>query len=244
MTTRVIRRLNDRGIDRLRDFLLAATSASWSRSVGLLDDPETSAALPCDVHIDGGLRFATRHDLAAYLYARVPRVGLADPTRDRGLWTWLSLLWFEQLARLDEDKPKVGEIAKWIPQPGWKYYRHLVLGPYLIYAACAAHPARAMALLHNPPHTPGELVGQLAATQDVAQSPAAIEAATELYYDPSVRALKRGSGGRGPGSPSRYRMVLDQLNLTFDLQSLTGELLLELLPAEFDRFKAGKGLTS
>ena len=109
--------------------------------------------------------------------------------------------------------------ARWIPDGAWKYYRHLVQGAYLLYQINSDRPQRAMALLFNPPHAPGELVGQLAATYDVVQSKAAIGAATALYYDPVADKLRRGAGGSGGGSPRRFRTVLDQLT-TFDLQSL------------------------
>jgi hypothetical protein len=175
--------------------------------------------------------------MSEYLHGLIAQLGLSDPTRDKGLWAWLALLWFDQLAPAVRGSRKVGEQAKWLPESGWKYYRHLVLGAYLIYATNHDRPQRALALLHNPPHTPGELVGQLAATQDVAQSKAAIGAATTLYYDTDRGTMKRGAGGSGAGSPRRLRTVLDQLDRTFDLQSLNEDRLLALLPAEFDRYK-------
>jgi hypothetical protein len=237
-----IRRLNDNGLVRMEDFLdsFAATPAravDFQKDIWpILTGHDTTSHVPNVVQADADRRFPRRHDLAEYLHGLIPGLGLQDPTRDRGLWAWLALLWFDQLAPANGGGRKVGERAKWLPDR-WKYYRHLVRGPYLIYLTNQDRPQRAAALLHNPPHTPGELVGQLAATQDVAQSKAAIGVATLLYYDSARRTLKHGAGGSGPGSPRRLRTVLDQLDRTYDLQALTEEKLLSLLPAEFNRFR-------
>lgn len=203
----------------------------------LLTDSSLTSNTPNAIQADAGRTFARRYDLAEYLYGLVPRLGLADPIRVPGLWAWLALLWFEQLAPIANGGRKIGERARWLPErSGWRYYRHLVLGAYLVYETNHDNPRRAMALLHNPPHTPGELVGQLAATQDVAQSKAAIGAATSLYFDMEKGRPKRGAGGSGPGSPRRLRAVIDQFDRTFDLQSLTEQQLLAILPPEFNRY--------
>ena len=238
-----IRRLNNLGLVRMGDYL-ASFAAAPARSVDfekdvrpILTGGDTTSHAPNIVFADGDRQFQRRYDLAEYLHELVPKLGLQDPARDRGLWAWIALLWFDQLAPAKRDGRKIGERARWLPEYGWNYYRHLVLGPYLIYSNSADCPQRAAAFLHNPPHTPGELVGQLAATQDVAQSKAAIGAATALYYDPQKKSMKPGAGGDSAGSPRRFRTVLDQLDRTFDLQSLTEDRLTALLPSEFERFK-------
>jgi hypothetical protein len=238
-----IRRLNDAGLARMQEFIdsfaeTPAQSVSFQHDLWpILSDPYSTSHAPNVVQADADRVFPRRYDMAEYLHGLIAGLGLSDPTRDKGVWAWLALLWFDQLAPAVRGSRKVGEQAKWLPESGWKYYRHLVLGAYLIYATNHDRPQRALALLHNPPHTPGELVGQLAATQDVAQSKAAIGAATTLYYDTDRGTMKRGAGGSGAGSPRRLRTVLDQLDRTFDLQSLNEDRLLALLPAEFDRYK-------
>jgi hypothetical protein len=240
-----IRRLNEPGLARMAEFLDSFISAPdrpvdfqedlWPILTGL----DTTTHVPNVVQADADRRFPRRYDLAEYLHGLIPRLGLADPTRDQGLWAWLALLWFEQLAPVEKGRRKVGERAKWIPLIGVsrRYYRHLILGPYEIYLTNQDRPERAAVLLHNPPYKPGELVGQLAATQHIAQSKAAVGAATMLYYDRDRKVLKAGAAGKGPGSPRRYRTVLDHFDRTFDLHSITEEQLLNLLPREFERFK-------
>jgi hypothetical protein len=238
-----IRRFNEQGLARMREFLDSQTSVEgqtvdFKRDLHpILTDASLTSHVPNIVEADANRTFRRRYDLAEYLHGLIPKLGLADPTRDAGLWAWLALLWFDQLAPASKEGRKVGELAKWVPDYRRKEYRHLILGPYQIFLAVADSPRRGLALLHNPPHTPGELVGQLAATQDVAQSKAAIGAATQLYYDMAAQKLAHGAGGSGPGSPRRFRTILDQLDRTFDLQSITEDRLLALLPKEFNRYK-------
>lgn len=246
-----IRRFNQSGLAKVQEFLDTfkddpARSVDLAADIlPLLIDPALTIATPVEITADAEKVFARRYDLAEYLYGIVPRLGLPDPARDKGLWVWFSMLWFEQLAPVEKGRRKVGERAKWIPDGAWKYYRHLVQGAYLLYQINSDRPQRAMALLFNPPHTPGELVGQLAAKQAVVQSRAAVGAATLLYFDESKGMLKRGSRGRtgkdNPnalgGTPERFNLVLEQLDRTYDLHSLHERDLVKLLPREFDRFK-------
>lgn len=235
-----VRKLNARGLDEMEAFLDSFSSGEGrplSDIDPILTGFETTTPVPNLVRVDRSRVFERRFDLAEYLHPLIPALGLRDPTRDQGLWAWLSLLWFEQLAPFEKGSRKVGERAKWISEGEWKTYRHLVLGPYLLYDSNRDLPRRAMSLLFNPPHTPGELVGQLAATYRVVQAQAAIGAATALYFNPTAKAPKRGAGGSGPGSPRRFRTVLEQFDRTFDLQSLTESQLLTLLPREFDKYK-------
>lgn len=203
----------------------------------ILSRAETSEPIPNHVEIDADLSFPRRFEMADYLHRIVPSLGLLDPSRVRGLWAWFALAWFDQLAPTVGGCRDIGELARWLPDSGWKYYRHLVLGPVLIFANNSDCPERAMVVLSNPPHKPGELVGQVAATQDIVQSRAAIGAATALYYDRTRGIIKRGAGGKRPGSSRRFRTVIDQLDRTFDLHSLSEDRLLALLPSEFDRFR-------
>ena len=62
--------------------------------------------------------------------------------------------------------------------------------------------------------------------------------ARSLYFDTKNRKLKVGAGGKGPGSPRRLAQVRRQFDITWDLASLDDTTLMEMLPSEFERFKA------
>jgi hypothetical protein len=196
----------------------------------------TSESLPASsVLVDPHRRFANRFDLAEYLQPIVRATGVAEPLLESGMWEWLSLIWIDQLARSKSGKLKVGERARYFVLEQRKRYRHLVLGPYEIYHLYREQPQNARCLLYTKPAQPGELVGQLGAKGKVVRAKAVVIAATKLYLN--SKGLKFGAGSDGTGSPRRFNAVIEQLDRTFDLQSMTPDAFLQLLPKEFDSWK-------
>jgi hypothetical protein len=200
----------------------------------------SQAILGQPVFVDLDRRFATRFELAEYLHPIVDKLNVADLFLEHGLWEWLSLIWLDQLARSDSDELEVGENARYLIVEKWKRYRHLVLGPYAIYHQYRNNPADALCVLYTKPAQPGEIVGQLGAKLSIVQSRAVVSAATKLYMSGSTP--RRGAGGSGSGSPRRLNAVIEQLDRTFDLQSMDPSEFLELLPEEFDSWKTKAGI--
>lgn len=65
-----------------------------------------------------------------------------------------------------------------------------------------------------------------------------MEAAYALYFDNTSQKPKRGSLMKNsPGTLYRFIDVVQQLDLTYDLYSMTGDQILQLLPGEFDRWR-------
>ena len=238
-----IRRLTEDGIGEMRDFLAsfdAGTPWPFADAQRLLADSDKSEAMPNPVDVDGDKAFARRYDLAEYLSERIPRLGLPDPTRDAGLWAWLALLWFEQL-RSSGQKP--GKPYRYIPELDnfQRYYRHLVLGPYLTYRAHKDNPARALCMLCQRPAIHPDTAESLASRYDLIQSHAVIGAATKLYYDSQKGAVRRGSTSREGKVPKAgtVRRLVDvcwQLDRTYDHLACSTGAFMRLLPTEFRRF--------
>jgi hypothetical protein len=236
----LVRELNEEGIRRLVEFLASfRTDAPQGRPVDILTDPRTSHELPCEIEVESR-NFATRLEAAQYLDEVFQHSNLVGIETNRGMWAWLSLFYFDQLCPADghgRREPK--EMARWIPEVNnyQRYYRHLLAGPYRIYRAHRDCPERALALLHNPLHKPGDIVGQIASRQEYVTNKAVVEAATKLYIEPASRTAKRGAQTKGPGGPRRFAAVLNQLDVTWDLYAMTADEILEMLPSEFNRFK-------
>jgi len=92
-------------------------------------------------------------------------------------------------------------------------------------------------MLCKEPSTRGEIIEQMMARQEIFASDAAMRLASSLYFDEERRSFKRGAAGRtSAGCVARYISWIQQLQLTFDIFSVTLEKLEELLPKEFDRF--------
>ena len=200
----------------------------------LLEDTACTVSLGVDIQVEPR-ELPTRFAVGEYLYGLFENNPVSGLDSDKGIWAWLSAFHFEQLR---PPSGRLGERARWVPDVGnyQNYYRHLLAGPYQIYRAHRDDPQRAMALLVNPPYRPGDIAEQLASRQEYVTNNSVMEVATLLYVNEDG-APKRGAAGRGPGSARRLADILNQLDLTWDLYSLTPSKLLELLPSEFDQFK-------
>ncbi len=229
------RRFNERGLKHVETNFedLLALSPDERRDVILDDRLTEKLGSPMTVGpVD------TRAAAAAHLASELEPVELAgvDVIRDRGLWTWIALAWFEAIEPTLH-RGQAGALPRWILRvDDYKtYYRHLLAGPYFIHRSHGDAPARALAVLATPVGSPGDVVESLASRQVLVSNPVVMEVATRLYAD-RAGGLKSGAGSKEGGSGRRFAEVLNQLELTYDLFGLTPEGLIGLLPAEFDRF--------
>lgn len=235
-----LRRLTPTGIEQFAVFVVnLKTDPTLAPPERLLCDPLASEAVDGDVDFD--LRtFADRYEAAEYLDERLRASSLVNPERDEGLWSWLSLYYFNLLCpRSEGSVRRVKEISRYIPATTnyQRFYRHLLLGPFMIYRAHADNPRRARGVLATSVNAPGDAVEQLASRQELITNRAVMGAATALYVDAGTGRMKSGSGGKGAGSPRRLAEVINQFDLTYDLYALRADELLEILPREFDRFR-------
>ena len=184
--------------------------------------------------------FSTRFEAARYLYHLLSNTEIKSVEKDVELWAWLTAHYFDILCPINENgERKLRERTAYIPETSnyKRYYRHLLLGPYLIYKTHIDDPSRAMALLCKPVNIISDVEAQIAAYQELITNKAVVQLVTNLYYDPKSKTTKRGAGGKGLGSPRRLVTVLNQFDLTYDLYAMTVEELQNLLPEEFNRFK-------
>jgi hypothetical protein len=68
-----------------------------------------------------------------------------------------------------------------------------------------------------------------------------MRAANTLYYDGESFRARKGSGGEGAGSARFFVRAVDQLSMTRDFfDAGDAEVLLRLLPKQFDKFNPVK----
>jgi len=231
--------LTKEGVSRLNDFLHVQKSLPSSNSPsGILEDANCVEPIGDAPMIDEGRIFANRFEFAQYmdslLGSRTQLLMNAD------VWAWLTVVYFDQVCPVVRGVRQVRDKARYIPALGnfRKLYRHLLLGPLHAYRAHGDAPERARVMLAGPLHSPGELAEQLMAAQERMTNRAVIDVASTLYLDPRSGRPKPGAGGKLAGSPRRFVDVLNQLDLTYDLYSLSESQLMAMLPMEFDRFRA------
>jgi hypothetical protein len=238
MTDR-LRTLSDAGIAQFAGFL-ASIRAGGKDPVPyfLLTDDQTSSPMLTDVNIDRK-PFADRFAFGEYLVSALQPLDRREIANSYSLWTWLALYFFDDICPLVNGNRNVLEDAVYILDKVFnhqRYYRHLVRTPWLIVSDHGAN-AKVMLIMRDK-GSRSEIFEQLAARQDILGNPTVIGGAYRLYFDPTDERPKRGSGGKGAGSPRRLSAVVQQLDLTYDLHACTVEQFLALLPSEFDSFKA------
>jgi len=235
-----LRRLTLQGIAQFSEYLdMLENEPTRLAPTHLLEDAACSEQFGAATEIRKKT-FGSRYTAAQYIDSVLANTGVADVDRDVGLWAWLTLFCFDELCPKDKAGHRsLRERPAYIPEPQnfQRYYRHLLLGPYLIFRAHSDNPKRAMALLCQPLHIIDDIIAQLAAYQEIISNKTIIQMATHLYLDPASGERKKGAGGKGPGSPRRLAAVLDQFDVTWDLYAMSLKEFWAVLPKEFEKFR-------
>ena len=209
----------------------------------VLEDPALTEEVPGEIEVQKR-NFETRLEAGRYLNDLLEHSGIARPERNRGLWSWLTLIFFDAVCPADGNGNRAAQDeARLVPllDNHQRFYRHLLLGPFLIVRAHHDNPERAMAMLCNPLWKPGEIVEQLASRKELVTNRGVVELATRLYYDKGIKSFRRGAGSSVKGAARRLAALLNQLDLTFYLYGMTADELQAMLPKEFDRFRLANG---
>jgi hypothetical protein len=238
-----LRRFNADGVAQFANFRgRLALEPALAPPLHLLEDPAITEIMPGDVEVSPR-SFANRLEAGTFLNQLVESAAISLPERDQGLWTWLTLFFFDEVCPADGNGNRFPQNeARLLAQVDnfQRFYRHLLLGPFLIVRAHKDAPERAIAFLCKPLWEPGEIVEQLASRKELVTNRAVVEAATRLYYDPVAGSFKRGAGSSVKGAPRRLAALLNQLDITWYLYGMGVDELLNLLPKEFDRFRSAR----
>jgi hypothetical protein len=235
-----IRIFNQNGIQRfqilIHNFKQGATSAIPE---DLLTSDYYSDPVPNSPNVENA-RYPNKLALVQYLLPKVKALDMSDPYDNQRMWAWLSAFFFDTVCPPDDNgrrDPKAEE--RHIPASVrvWKrFYRHLLATPVRLYDILGEE---ARIYLTGAPYEQGDFYEQLVSRQGLGTSPTVVGAATHLYWDKERLRLKNGAASAGrPGNVRRFAgPILKQFERTYDLNSLTSERLLDLLPAEFDAWK-------
>ena len=85
---------------------------------------------------------------------------------------------------------------------------------------------------------------ELAVRQNLITNRGILEAVHSLYYEGAADRPKRGAQVKKPAPGSFYRFIgiIQQLDLNYDLYSMSGNEILDLLPPEFNKWKGQRRL--
>ena len=232
----VVRRLTESGIEKFREYLNQLRQGEPAEPPHRLrTNSETSEPFVPERMVEQR-RFASRLEAARYL-ADVFN-DLSGLEEDVGLWSWLSLFYFDQVcpARADGTRSP-GRHYRHILEPGYPNgHRHLLAGAFVVYSL---HGDDAQLLLCTKLHVENSFHHQLASRQAFISNRQILRAAGLLYLDQRTGRPKHGAQDTKdtPGTLLRFIAVLQQLEVNYDLYGMNAEAILELLPREFDRWK-------
>ncbi len=237
----LIRALNEKGILAFSKYLTEVREGLIRETpMELLTDPSYSSKIADKAEIEDRL-FNSKLEMAKYLYEALQMIPQSQIDQNVGLWSWLSLYYFNQVCPASKSGRRIpGQDYRYILELDYRrYYRHLLAGPYNIFKL---HGEGAPLLLSGPPDRISKYSEELSSRQGFITNKGVIEAANLLYFDFDKKSPKRGPAvtTRKPGALIRFIDVVQQLDLTHDLYSMTGEEVLALLPSEFDEWRPGK----
>ena len=235
-----IRKFNNKGIEHFRNYLAELRDGSTSPPPNdLLYNPDTSEPANGESQVENRT-FSTRLDLSKYLDDALAGIEDDSIETDVHLWSWLSLFYFEQVcpAQINAIR-KPGRDYRHILEPGYPYgHNHLLAGAYLVYTVYGLYDELSKLLLYTAPHIESGFHHQLAQRQSIITNKGLMEAARLLYLNKKENKPKFGAiTKKKPGTVYRFIDVIQQLDLNYDLYSMTGEQVLKLLPVEFNKWK-------
>jgi hypothetical protein len=181
--------------------------------------------------------FRNKNELIPYLVHQLNLKTNKHLYFDKGLWSWLSAFYFDNICPPDGNgKRKVNETAFYIlrdPKNYTKYYRHLLAYPCRLYSELGDS---SKIFLIGTFLKRGEITEQFGAYQEIALNKGILDAANLMYWDEATRNLKRGAAGKGAGSARRLVRIIRQYQMTYDLNSMKGNDIVQLLPIEFAKW--------
>lgn len=236
-----LRRFTDYGLIEVERLLTTSSDSSGIALTALLtrDDLTELISEPTDVTPQD---FKNRWECGKFFHNLIEQKRSEihrDPETDRGLWTWLAVAWFNYLKKPDAKDGAGWQTERWILGLRWsRYYKHLLAGPWIVFRKHSDSPDFCKVLLLPEITKPGHDISEhFLCKYELVNSPGFVAVLNDLYLSADGTGYKKGMQGNGKGTVKRLRLFTGQLELTYDLMSLTRERILELLPSEFDRFR-------
>jgi len=232
-----IRKLNKSGIKEFERFIENLRNGGKQNTPDyLLTDPSTSESLVFDLELEKA-DFANRYELGVYLVEKLMDIDTHKIIGDSGFWSSLALFWFDKLCPLKADgSRKPSMVYNYILSENYNHRpRHAIFTTWQLVELYGEHSRY---LLSRDLPVRGELIEQLMARQYFLSCAGVMQAASTLYYDPERKTFKKGAAGRtSAGCVYRFVSWLQQLEINYDLFSISSDDLISLMPREFERFK-------
>lgn len=231
-----LRRFNQKGIDTFREALsVCRDNPDADIPAELLTSSELTTLVAPGFQVES-VSFKTKRDAAVYFHNKFVDLPKQTLLEDSGLWSWLSLFYFEVVC------PKLNGLRKIRNDYTYVYearsmrhfYRHLLFVSWRILDIAPSHNRL---LLDSSIASLDKFTDQVMKRLYLTRIPCFFEVLDRIYWDASAGRSRKGvvdtsrvaAGDLTHRLPTRIR----QLEKTYDLQSLTADQLIELLGEEF-----------
>lgn len=224
------------GITAFRQFLNGCRNEPGTPPpLALLEDPAASQPLEPAVEIEP-VHFDTKAHAAEYLTDRLSVFPDQRVDLNVGLWSWLSLFYLDSIAPSHSGQRTIkGEYYYILDAADSRYvYRHLLR---IAWRVLKVSPEHNRLMLSTPASQLDKVSERVMSRLYLTRIPCFFEVLDRLYWDERNEKVKTGVANQKSPRPGdlthRLPVRIRQLDLTYDLQSLSADQLIELLGDEF-----------
>lgn len=207
----------------------------------LTDDAYSSASTIGEVLIEPR-DFANRREFAEYINTRFLEAGVFVDVDEPGMWEWLSLYYFDAVSPVKKGGiRKPGVVGRHLMNDAnaRRRFRHLLRSPYMLFRRYDGGPNGELdLLLAHPLPVHGIPATHIGERTRLMESRGALEAASRLYADPAFKRPKQGYSDNDNGLRAYCRFI-NNLPECFNLEQLSADTVLALLPPEFRMWMDG-----
>lgn len=232
------RKLNEEGCNQFKRFL--ERDANEEAPLSLLGSAETSIQTRNSLVITRW-DFENKYEFGVYLCELLADIPEKEIENDYLFWNTMSMLFFDSICyRTPEGVRKVQAMEKWILRKGSQHYhRHLVRSPWLfvkLYKETSKFLLTSSRRTSNQLSMVNDILEQFASRGMLLRNKRVIELFSKMYFDEEKQLPKYGLRSEEGGGPRRMGKVVWQLAQTYDLEGMTEQQLIAILPREFKRW--------
>jgi hypothetical protein len=232
----ILREFNEAGTQAFKRFLSQCReNPDTPVPSRLLEEPSATAVVSpeCEVAFR---HFAMRREAADYLTSALDALPQSLVASSSGIWTWLSLFFFDELCPLKDGKRAITNDYRYIFEPNnpRHFYRHLL---FIAWQVKRLAPQHNRLLLDVPFGRLDQVTVEVMKRLYLTRVPCIFEVLDRLYWDAGRGRARPGIVTQEIVRPGdlRHRLPIRmrQLERTYDLMSLSADQLLDLLGDEF-----------
>jgi hypothetical protein len=231
----IVRQFRPDGIEAFRVFLASCRDKPAKPiPLELLEDDRLTEVAKPGLEVEPRA-LATKADAARYLSSVLAPLPDAEVAENAGLWTWLTLFFFDDVCPPRNGRRTVKNDYHYIfePKNPRHFYRHLL---FISWRVVKVAPVHNRLFLSSSLSILDKVTTEVMKRLYVTRIPCAFEVLDRLYWNDARGKARAGIVGqeiRRGDLTHRFPLRIRQLEKTYDLLSLSAEQLLELLGDEF-----------